>query len=165
MRHLLLALCLAGCGAMGAERDAQPKVTGLFLAPGYLQPKSSPLRIDFDRAVEGVIPSVSRLLRDDPQTRQALSDCGAGPVTAVAWPGLTLNFTDGALQGWVADTPRFETLTGLRVGLTRSEVQALGVAEFQQTSLGTEFSDGDLFGLMTDGRVALLWSGVTCFFR
>ncbi|MBV0913488.1 hypothetical protein [Anianabacter salinae] len=165
MRRLALALLLAGCGALPGGAPVQPETTGLFLAPGYLQPKSSPLRIDFDRAEEGVVPAVSRLLKSEPVSRTVQPDCGAGPVTALRWDGLTLNFLGPSLKGWVADTPRFETLEGLRVGFDRAEAEALGATGFRQTSLGTEFESGGVFGLIEDGKITTLWSGVTCFFR
>ncbi len=162
MRRLWLALCLAGCGALPGQNQAVPEVTGLFLAPGYLQPKTSSLRVDFDRAEEGVVPTISALLKEQPTSRMIQTECGAGTVTAVRWTGLTLNFIGPSLEGWVADTPRFETLTGLRVGFDQS---VLDGARFTETSLGTEFEADGILGLIEDNEIALMWSGVTCFFR
>ena len=125
----------------------------------------SGLRIDFGRAQAGVVLSVSRLLDEDPIAITEQAECGAGPITAVRWEsGLTLNFFEGAFRGWVSSDPELPADGGFRPGMMRVELPAVS---FQLTSLGDEFSRGQIGGLLDESAtvVELLWSGTTCFFR
>lgn len=101
MRHLArlatLLLLTAACSPAGPARDP---AQGLVPDPGGLQPNGTPLRIDFGRAEEGVIPAVSRLLGDDPDLRGAVPGCS---LTTARWSeGLTLWFDGGAFVGWTS---------------------------------------------------------------
>ncbi|MEY3004094.1 MAG: hypothetical protein RLZZ491_1270 [Pseudomonadota bacterium] len=161
----LIALCavfaLSAC--VGTPRAPAPSV--LSLDGQGIQPSVSQLRIDFGRAQVGVIDTVSRLLGESPDEIVTNAECGAGPVTAARWDdGLTLNFQDGAFVGWVNSDPDLAVAGGFRAGMPRLSMPPVS---FQITSLGTEFGRGEVFGLLTEGDVAiqLLWAGTTCFFR
>lgn len=101
------------------------------------------------------------------------SECGVGPLDYRVWPGgLTTNAQDGALVGWngAADLARsFTTMTGVTIGSTRAELEAAYAVEVRETSLGQEFSAGELHGLLngtgSDAQVLHLWSGSICAFR
>jgi hypothetical protein len=53
--------------------------------------------------------------------------------------------------------------------IARAEVEELYVTTIDDTSLGVEFSAGDLHGILSSRRmdavVTNLWAGVTCIFR
>lgn len=159
MRALALVLMLAACTT--APGGPIPAAAGLTPDAGGLQPAGTDLRIDFGRAEPGVIATVSRLLGSDPVEIVSQAECGAGPMRAARWPnGLTLNFQDGDLRGWVVDAPGQPVAGGWQVGMAPPDLP------MQSTSLGTEFSQSGVFGLVQDtGRVTTLWSGTTCFFR
>lgn len=97
-------------------------------------------------------------------------DCGA---TNAAWPdGLTVWFARGKFVGWSlasADAP-LSTAGGLKVGSTRTELEnGATVATIAASSLGEEFTAGDVGGLLdsaaADARVTHLWAGAVCIAR
>ena len=154
---LLGLVLLAGCTPSG-----DPAPEAFTLDPNGIQPAGTDLRIDFGRAQTGVIETVSRLQGGSPAEVTTNAQCGAGEVTAARWSdGLTLNFLAGSFYGWVLDQNGIVTSAGLEVG------QSFERPRFEETSLGLEFEQGGIFGLMDEQGedIALLWSGVTCFFR
>lgn len=159
---LAVTLALAGCTLSLPESQAG-LATGLVPDAAGLQPAGSDLRIDFGRAQTGVIDAVTRLLGHGPADVATNPECGAGLVTAVRWDGegLTLNFQNGALRGWVVDAP------GLRAGEAGLSVGSPPPPlALEETSLGREFGQGGVFGLVDEtGTIALLWAGTSCFFR
>ena len=158
---LVAALALSAC--VSTPREPEPPV--MTLDAGGIQPTVSQLRIDFGRAQDGVITTVSRLLNETPEVMEPNTECGAGPVTAVAWDdGLTLNFQNGQFVGWVNSDPDLAVAGGFRAGQPRLSMPQVS---FQVTTLGTEFARSDVFGILTedDAEIRLLWAGVTCFFR
>jgi len=137
----------------------------LMLDAQGIEHTASQTRLDFGRAQDGVIDSISRVLNERPASITTNAECGAGPVTAAAWPdGLTLNFQQDAFVGWVNSDPELDVAGGFRAGQPRVEMPQVS---FQVTTLGSEFSRSDVSGILTedDARVRLLWAGTTCFFR
>lgn len=96
-------------------------------------------------------------------------ECGAGPLVIASFPNqIDLIFQDDRLAGWfLIDDATIQTWTGLQVGSARDALETAGLVSFFESGIGTEFSAGDLFGLMDeDGSgVAAIWSGTTCIFR
>jgi len=87
-------LVLAGCTATQAARDPAvflPDARGLGVA-------GSELRVDFGRATEGVIPTLTREL--GPPRRLSLDGCPAGIADRLRWNGLELTFTAESFVGW-----------------------------------------------------------------
>ncbi|WP_071673791.1 hypothetical protein [Nioella nitratireducens] len=137
-----------------------PAPQGLTPDAGGLQPASTDLRIDFGRAQEGAIATVSRLLGAQPTDITTMADCG--DVTAAYWAdGLTMNFVDGDFRGWVLTEPDLTAAGGLTVGDMPPAVQ------MENTTLGQEFEVGGVWALVeeTGPAITTLWSGRTCFFR
>lgn len=99
------------------------------------------------------------------------SECGAGPVQFAGFPkGLQLAFQNDQFQGWYIDEPGVTTADGVGVGSTRASIEESRTVEMQEDStLGAEFSSGDLGGFLTNatpqGTVTSLYAGLTCFFR
>jgi hypothetical protein len=100
-------------------------------------------------------------------------ECGSGPQTITQWPrGLVLHAADGEFIGWSSRSGTDETLTtmaGVGVGSTRSELESAYTVEVFESTLGTEFSTGNLFGILNstapDAVVEYLWAGTVCNFR
>lgn len=85
--------------------------------------------------------------------------------------GLGLNFKGGKFVGWALDgrsAGAITTMAGLGIGSTRD---TLGAYDYKvvRTSLGSEFSAGDLHGLLNsaarDAKVTNLWAGEVCIAR
>lgn len=99
------------------------------------------------------------------------SECGAGPVQFAEFSnGLQLAFQNDQFQGWFVDEAGVTTVDGMGVGSTRASIQESRTVEMQEDStLGAEFSSGDLGGFLTNatpqGTVTSLYAGLTCFFR
>ncbi len=128
------------------------------------------LEIGFGRAREGAVASASRLMGQTPSETASLQDCGAGPMMAVRFDrGLTMMFQEGAFAGWAARgtaNPPLRLPSGLSTASTRAEITSRPGTAFRATTLGEEFSSAGVSGIVgADGRVALLWSGVSCFAR
>ncbi|MHA7886166.1 hypothetical protein [Roseicyclus sp.] len=160
-------IALAGSLALAAcvTTPSEPEPPVLTLDARGIQPTVSRLRIDFGRAQVGVIDTVTRLLGEGPMQITTNTECGAGPITAASWEdGLTLNFQDGNFVGWVNSDPGLPAGGGILPGQSRL---ALPQGNFSITSLGTEFSRTEVYGLLTenDEAVRIVWAGTTCFFR
>ena len=99
------------------------------------------------------------------------SECGAGPLAFVAWPGgLTLLFQEDRFAGWTVDKPGLITLDGIGVGSTRAALLAARpTTTVEESTLGTEFAVAEMGGLFDgkgpDAKITTLWAGVTCMFR
>jgi hypothetical protein len=102
-----------------------------------------------------------------------LQECGAGPLDAASWPsGPTLYFQDGKFVGWAVGGPSRDALAtaaGIRIGSTRAELESVYAAKVFESSLGTEFEAGTLFGTL-DGegakaKITNLWAGTSCNMR
>ena len=99
------------------------------------------------------------------------AECGAGPTQFATFSnGLQLLFQNDQFQGWFVDKAGVTTVDGMGVGSTRASIEDSRTIEMQEDStLGAEFSSGDLGGFLTDatpqGAVTGLYAGLTCFFR
>lgn len=107
-------------------------------------------------------------------------DCAAEPLTQIAWPnGMSVLLVDSAFAGWSASgrrpdaepspDPVVQSMAGLRVGAKRTEVERAYTLQVQETSLGTEFDAGGIFGVFEDAtpgaEVVALWAGQACIYR
>lgn len=98
-------------------------------------------------------------------------ECGQGPTQFAQYPdGVQLLFKEEVFNGWFLREPGLTTVDGIGVGTARSALDAARTVELvPDSSLGVEFSAGDLFGFLTstaaDATVESLWAGGNCFFR
>ena len=165
IRAAALALLLAGCVA--AEAPVRESAAVGMTADGRgLQPNGTPLRIDFGRDEPGAVRAAAKLIGANPTERVVLEECGAGPMVSVRWAnGFAMNFQYADFVGWSSEkkagTPVAGT-SGLQPGTPR---EALVGATFRQTTLGEEFTSGEVSGLVEGGEVRMIWAGTTCFFR
>lgn len=111
--------------------------------------------------------------RGAPAATGSLEECGAGPLDYARWAdGLTLYFRDSGLVGWALDGRGKDgptTASGLGVGSSRAELEAAHDTKVFDSTLGTEFAAGEIFGVL-DGtgpkaRIANLWAGASCNMR
>lgn len=100
-------------------------------------------------------------------------ECGAGPLDYASWPdGMTVYFQRGDFAGWALDgraNGALATAAGIGPGSTRAALEDAYNARFEQTTLGTEFSAGEFYGLLegdgANATIANMWAGVSCNFR
>jgi hypothetical protein len=100
-------------------------------------------------------------------------ECGAGALSFASFRGgLGLYFDDGKFVGWDLDGRdggRFATATGVGIGSSRKQLESATAVKIEESTLGIEFSAGDLSGLLSardpDGEVTNLWAGTTCIAR
>jgi len=158
---LLLVAALAACTPLPLPTSA-PDGNGVTPDAAGLQPGGTDLRIDFGRAQEGVIETVSRLVGSQPADVTLIEECGAGPVTAAYWRnGLTANFLNGDFVGWTVTETGLPVAGGLSVGMSPPPVP------MTETTLGQEFEQNGVWALIGEDStdITVLWSGITCFFR
>lgn len=105
-----------------------------------------------------------------PSNQGAHIDCGA--TNAVWQDGLTVWFARDKFVGWslASAASSLSTVGGLKVGTTRSELEdGAAVAAIARSSLGEEFSAGNVAGLLDSAdpsaRVTNLWAGAVCIAR
>lgn len=132
----------------------------------------------FDTDTDTVIDMLTRAKGTSP-TRGVNGECGAGPVDFASWEdGLSVLSQQQQFLGWSmnprpsnADSsqPPLTTMGNIGLGSTRAELEAVYVTELTRTSLGTEFSAGELYGLLEspapDAPVTAMWAGLSCVFR
>jgi len=111
-------------------------------------------------------------LRGAPKERGTNAECGAGPLDYASWAdGLTVQASEGRFVGWsVSDSAgAYTTMAGIGVGSTRAELDEAYDAQVSETTLGTEFDAGELFGLLSgtgpEAKVTFMWGGTSCNFR
>ncbi len=111
---------------------------------------------------------LSAVFGTEPTERGENVDCG---VEYARWEnGLMTWFANGAFVGWSLERgSTLTTVSGIGLGATRAELEAVYDAEIAPSSLGEEFTAGSLAGLLespaSDARVQHLWSGQTCIAR
>ncbi|MBD2108373.1 hypothetical protein [Nodosilinea sp. FACHB-13] len=132
---------------------------------------TTPLAFDSDMAV--TLDAVTQIL-GEPEEVGENSECPSGPLTIARWSnGLALNAADDTFVGWAMqsgdDDTALTTVSGIGIGSTRQELEEAYTVEVMDSSLGVEFSAGNLFGLLTSpeptGTITNLWAGVACNFR
>lgn len=127
--------------------------------------------LPFGQPQAAVLASLERVR--GPAGRGANQDCGAGPVQYANWAdGLSLVFQNGRFAGWGLDgraAGALATAAGVGPGSTRAELaDAYGVT-VRPSTLGAEFSAGDIHGIL-DGpgptaKITDMWAGVSCVAR
>ena len=164
--------------ATAPERPVDPAPTASTDTPAFVV-EAEGLRL-FNKQSGAARPIAFGTPRDDvlrmlaflrkPETGQN-GECGAGPLDFANWAnGLGLFFQQDKFVGWNLN-PRGDvtTASGVGPGSSRADLEGAYAAKISQTSLGTEFAAGALFGLL-DGKgpaakITYMWGGVSCNFR
>lgn len=118
-----------------------------------------------------VVAAVSAAIGGMAPTETTNEECGQGPTQFVEYAnGLQLLFQNDQFNGWFLDEAGLTTVNGVGVGSTRAALSEAFTIEMQPDStLGAEFSAGDLGGFLTsteaNATVQSLYAGGNCFFR
>lgn len=125
--------------------------------------------LPFGSREAATVSALSSVLGARPIEQGEVDDCNA---SYARWPtGLGAWFTVGNFSGWAvpAEATGLATMAGVKPGSTRAELEAAYTTIVFQSSLGTEFTAGDLAGVLSseapDARITHLWSGTTCIAR
>lgn len=138
----------------------------------FLPPHGSARPLAFGMPEAEVLASLERVR--GPAGKGVNQDCGAGPVQYATWPdGLSLVFQNGEFAGWGLDRRAsgvLATANGVGPGTTRSALEdSFGSVTFQNTSVGSEFAAGDIFGRLDgagpEATITDMWAGVSCVAR
>lgn len=165
----------AAAGGAGDSTPAAARST-VVLAPDGVEIANGagvPSRLAFGAAREQVLARVGAVM-NGPGEQAEQEECPAGPLTTTQYPsGLQLVFQDGKFVGWAAQ-PRpgstLRTAPGIGIGSTLGQLRAAyPAATVGETSLGMEFTAGDLYGIVSDstaaGQVEIMFAGINCIFR
>lgn len=147
----------------------------LNLAPGALSlvdpnsGRSRELAFGLDRAT---VEDALALALGKPAERGSNGECGEGAMDFARMPGgLLAWFQQGKFVGWFLDdtAAKLSTASGIGVGSTRKALTDVYDAQIAESSLGQEFTAGELSGLLSGveatARVTAIWSGQVCNFR
>ena len=165
----------ANTGAVDTTAPASqpaPGAPGIVLAPDGLQVTggAAPAKIAFGGPQARVLVEAGAVL-GAPQNGGMQEECPAGPLYQTTFSGLQLVFQDSAFVGWAAQTGSpLRTAEGVGPGSTLAQIRAAyPAATVDQTSLGTEFAAGDLYGVFTDSTASspleIMFAGINCIFR
>ena len=170
----------SAAGAANAVAPEAPPRTGLELrlAGGGLtagQPGLHPSQVhEFGMPRAAAVAAIAAI-RGAPTGEDANQECGAGPMQFTRFGNLTLNFQNGRWVGWDLSgppaSPPLRTEWDLGIGSARADLDDgdRDQAVVSQTSLGTEFSVGDIHGLLSgpaaNATVTHMWAGTDCAFR
>jgi len=160
---------------LAAEAPAAEDRPLVNLAPGalsFVDPNSGRAvelafgteRAVVERAVEAALGKAAE--------RGSNGECGEGAMDFARMPGgLRVWFQEGKFVGWFVDdaAAKLSTASGVGVGSTRKDLTGAYDAKIAESSLGEEFTAGDLSGLLSGAgptaKVTAIWSGQVCNFR
>ena len=160
--------------ASDTASSARPAADSAFLALEggglrvFLASTGSSRPLPFGTPSTDVLAVLTTVLGSEPAEKGENADCAA---KYAAWDnGLTVWFTNDRFSGWhVGRGSSLTTADGLGLGTTRAQLEAAHNAVFTASSLGEEFTVGELAGLLESAapgaRVQHLWSGHVCIAR
>lgn len=158
------------------DSSTQQNRVGLALSAEGLQlvvkDTGSARLLPFDAERKQVVTAVTNV-RGEPIEQGRNSEC---QLEYTSWSdGLTLYSSKDHFVGWNVNSRRpkaakpYTTMASIGIGSTRAELDGAYSTLVKQTSLGTEFSAGNLYGILEgtgeDAKVTNLWAGRTCIFR
>ncbi|MBD2424883.1 hypothetical protein [Phormidium sp. FACHB-1136] len=175
-----LALSLAACTQPSStpppdastSTDTALALTGegLFL----VEPDSgSTTLLPFGMEMETVQAAVIRHL-GRPLEISTNAECPGDPFVSALWAeGLVLNADGEEFVGWSVrpevGSDQFTTLAGIGVGSSREDLEAAYTVTVVESTIGTEFTAGQLAGLLSDptpaAEITDFWAGTVCIFR
>ena len=155
--------------------DAEPQVllnlTGGALS--FVDPNSGRARELAFETERAVIERAVEAALGAPAERGSNGECGEGAMDFARMPGgLLVWFQQGKFAGWFLDGrdgAKLTTASGIGIGSTRKALLDVYDAEISESSLGQEFTAGELSGLLSGAepgaKVTAIWSGQVCNFR
>lgn len=181
----LTAFFCVSCGGNDVPSPSEREARGLTAPNPYVEDevllsakglKAGTEGFFFGAGKNETIASTTKLLQA-PLRTSANEECGAGPLEATDFAGgLTLNFRDSVLVGWLWRSPQdgdpkpsvpISLQSDIQLGTVRAELEATdGYLAIPESTLGEEFSLGDAIGgFVENDAVSMLYSGTQCFFR
>lgn len=155
--------------AHGRDTAAAETADGLAVGGEALRvftPSGSARPIPFGTPIDDVMALLVSTEGRGPIAQGVNVDCAAN---FARWEsGLTAWFSKGKFVGWSLDDAgaKVTTASGVGIGSTRAELESAYDARIGNSTLGVEFTAGDLAGLLDsekpDARISHLWAGVTC---
>ena len=143
---------------------------GLFLVdPETGSTTLLPFGMDMDTVQEAITP-----LLGAPEAISTNVECPGNPFSSATWAdGLALNADGETFVGWSVrpdeGSEQFTTLAGVGVGSSREDLESVYTATVFESTLGTEFTAGQLAGLLSDAtpeaEITNFWAGTVCVFR
>jgi hypothetical protein len=113
--------------------------------------------------------AITRAAHAEPVETGAGADC---PGSFARWEnGLTLRFDDSRFVGWSVrgGDGSIASVSGIGIGATRTDVESAMVIRVSSTSLGAEFTAGEMAGVFSgtaaSDTVTALWAGEVCIAR
>lgn len=151
--------------------SADAAALAVVLAPdGLAITGGAPRRLAFGEPQARVLAEAGAVL-GAAQNGGLQEECPAGPLYQTTFSAVQLVFQDSAFVGWAAQKPSpLRTAEGIGPGSTMTQIRAAyPAAKVDQTSLGTEFAAGDLYGVFADSTAGAplehLFAGINCIFR
>jgi hypothetical protein len=176
----------SGCGPAAGEGNGSNTSSGATTAsvpapkPAAVSSPAPPLlepgglgidgrSLPFGSAKAAAVDALSKALGRPPTAQGANEECGGGGMEYAEWKDeITLWFDRDGFAGW-DEKGRLRTKGGIGLGSARADLNGLDGLEVGESSLGTEFSAGDLGGILDssspEAKVVHLWGGTTCVFR
>ncbi len=122
-----------------------------------------------------VVDTIRSVLGEPASHGPGTPDCPNGQDAVAVWPDdLMLEFDAGTFLAWSArPATELTSLTGVGIGTSRTELDAVLDVEVFDSTLGVEFftpdPPGGFGGILSsdgpDGVVEILWAGPICAFR
>lgn len=157
-----------------AQDSASAGSAAVVLAPDGLELPGAAgpaAKLAFGTGRAQVLAAVNGVL-GAPAEQGTQEECPAGPLGYTQHAaGLHLQFQDSAFVGWSAPQgSALRTAAGIGPGSTLAQLKAAYAgAAVQETSLGNEFSAGELYGVVTGpadaDKVEIIFAGTNCIFR
>ncbi len=165
------AICLAlSTAPLRADTYSPTPTDAVYPEPGGIRLKSQDgtaiWDVPFGTPFHILMPALQTVLGDGFEMAFP-AECPAGPVIIVHFPDVfDLVFQEDRLQGWSLpyEAPR-TTYSGLGWGSSVAFLEQNYEVERFESTLGDEFSAEGLSGIIEDGMVSHLWSGITCIYR
>ena len=162
----------AAANEQGQVQDG-PRV--LLTGTGILPDGANAPEIRFGASRADTMAAATRTLGRE-RAMNMVEDCGgSGAAQAADFGALVLFFQQDRFVGWeqreASERPWIGTPGGASVGARRPTLATAlgGPIEVEQSTLGTEFSRGDISGLLAsanaDAQVDRLWGGNNCAMR
>jgi hypothetical protein len=125
--------------------------------------------IPFGTAREQVVSAVQRALGP----ASGGGPCPVAPLDSARFNGVDLYFRRDGLAGWSANRDggdaALATAAGIGIGKTLADLESAYAIEVAESSLGIEFTAGDMAGLLSSdaptATITHLWAGEACIAR
>ena len=126
-------------------------------------------KLPFGTPRAATLDALTKALGRPPGEQGAAEECGGGGLEFATWKDeIQIWFDEEGFAGW-DETGGLKTAGGIGLGSGRADLASLAGLEVEESTLGTEFTAGQLGGLLDskspEAKVIHIWGGATCMFR